>query len=81
MQTILSSLEAWVYVAPSSSFRVHFYAICITNIHFASSLVVTRFALKTTLLGSLIGLGDGNYWFQGVHGFELHNARGGVLKY
>ncbi|KAF8806113.1 hypothetical protein BYT27DRAFT_7191413 [Phlegmacium glaucopus] len=26
------------------------------------------------------GLGDGYYWFMGVHNFELCNARGGVLN-
>ena len=60
MQAILSHLKAQVYVATSfSSFHVHVHAICVANIHFISSLIVTQFVAKMTLLRSLIGFNTG----------------------
>ncbi|KAF8801764.1 hypothetical protein BYT27DRAFT_7197755 [Phlegmacium glaucopus] len=58
----------------------HFSSIC--YIHFIQ-IIDTRFSphhliFTTTRLTQIShGLGDGYYWFMGVHNFELCNARGG----
>ena len=51
-----------------------------TFVH-SSFHLITQFALETTITQISHGLGENNYWFMGMHSFELHNARGGVLNF
>ncbi|KAF8809339.1 hypothetical protein BYT27DRAFT_7188042 [Phlegmacium glaucopus] len=50
--------------APQTHYNTFFHPLA-TFISFKSSTLISH------------GLGDGYYWFMGVHSFELCNARGG----
>ena len=56
------------------------HIICFAQIFRSSFHLITQFASETTITQISHGFGENNYWFAGVHSFELRNARGGVLN-